>query len=273
MRKFILLTILALVTIGAHIAQASIVYRPSVYNRVVLNKNVSGQFYFNQSNRFMTDGLISHWNFSGSNIDITTNSAFDRIGFATGTMISLATSTMLAPGRIGQGMQFNGTLGRIQVADSTALRPANFTLSGWFNCPNFSAATTVISKPRTAAPWSSPFTSWLIRINNSTVIEFGLANAGYSGTSATGLSLVTNTWYHVVMTYNGTTRVGYLNGAQILSNSLTGPISYAAQPVIIGADHGASPVGDVSPCRIDEVRIYNRALSSSEVFGLYSQAR
>lgn len=271
MKKAILLTII-LVALGTASLVGATAFRAG-YTALRLGQSSAKPIWnASQINR-ATSSLISMWSFNGQDVEINANAMYDRTGFATGTALSMATTSMYVAGRSGQGIRFDGVDDRINIPDSTALRPASFTLSAWFKADSFATAFAVISKPRTAAPWSSPFTSWLIRVNNSSTIEFGLANAGYSGTTATGLTMVSGQWYHVVMTYDGTTRVGYLNGTQVLSNSFTAPVSYAAQPVLIGADHGASPVGDMTRGVIDEVRIYNRALSTNEVRTLYDMGR
>ncbi len=230
----------------------------------------SGSGKVNVTSRSSSDGLVGWWTFDGPDVSGTT--ASDRAGAVANNGTLIATTTI---GRIGQGVRFNGNDSYVTIADdSTDLRPAQFTLSAWFSVSSFATFPTIIAKPRTSAPWSSPFTSWLIRLNGATTIEFGLSNAGYSGTTATTFgTLIPNTWYHIAMTYDGATRIGYLNGVSILNNSLAGPIGYAAQPVMIGADHGASPVGDDFDGIIDDVRIYSRALTPADILQLYRMSK
>jgi hypothetical protein len=54
----------------------------------------------------------------------------------------------------------------------------------------------------------------------------------------------------------------YVNGVQVSSRAQTGQIAISTSPLQIGGD---TIYGQYFPGRIDEVRIYNRALSATEI--------
>lgn len=83
-----------------------------------------------------------------------------------------------------------------------------------------------------------------------------------------------NTWYHVVLTYNGSNNASgvaiYVNGASISLNvvhntALSTPIGYGG-PTRIGNDN----VAQLFDGYIDEVSVWNTALSSGQVSALYN---
>jgi hypothetical protein len=81
-----------------------------------------------------------------------------------------------------------------------------------------------------------------------------------------------NNWHHVVGTYhrdNTTARI-YVDGLLRNTNSsiLTGPISNT-QPLLIGSRSGPAGFGG----SISGVKIYNRALSATEVFQNYNATK
>ena len=81
-----------------------------------------------------------------------------------------------------------------------------------------------------------------------------------TGTSATP----TNTWVHLAATYNGSTLTLFVNGSQVATSAITGSIV----DVVTGAPHRRKCTVGASHLfagRIDEVRIYSRALSAAEV--------
>ena len=75
-------------------------------------------------------------------------------------------------------------------------------------------------------------------------------------------ALTANSWAHLAATYDGTTMRVYVTGAQVASRAQTGNIATSTDPLQIGGD---SAFGQYFAGTIDEVRIYNRALSPTEI--------
>ena len=84
------------------------------------------------------------------------------------------------------------------------------------------------------------------------------ASANVYGTAA----LATNTWTHVAGTYDGTTMRFYVNGVEVASLAQTGTINTSSGALTIGGD---ASNGQYWSGLIDEVRIYDRALSATEI--------
>lgn len=78
-----------------------------------------------------------------------------------------------------------------------------------------------------------------------------------------------NQWSFLVGTYDGTTSRAYLNGVQIWSASQNGTIS-AGTTYWIGTYQGILDGNHNFPGKISEVRIYNRALSDTEITQNYN---
>jgi hypothetical protein len=74
--------------------------------------------------------------------------------------------------------------------------------------------------------------------------------------------LPANTWSHLAGTYDGTTLRLYVNGVQVASRAQTGSIATTTDPLQIGGD---SFFGQYFQGTIDEFRIYNRALTATEI--------
>ena len=70
------------------------------------------------------------------------------------------------------------------------------------------------------------------------------------------------TWTHVALTYDGAMLRLFVNGAEVVSRATTGAINPSSSPLWIG---GNSPFGEYFAGLIDEVRVYNRALTGSEI--------
>jgi hypothetical protein len=79
---------------------------------------------------------------------------------------------------------------------------------------------------------------------------------------ASGTALALNTWSHVELTYDGAMLRLYVNGVQVATAARTGAIQTTTSPLWLG---GNNPYGEHFAGRIDDTRVYNRALSQAEI--------
>ena len=87
------------------------------------------------------------------------------------------------------------------------------------------------------------------------------------GTSNWGNAHPYGPWYHLAGVYDGSTVQIYVNGVLESSLSFSGPILQTSQPLCIGR-YGA--VGEALNGLIDDLRLYNRALSATEIQTLFN---
>src|ERR1051326_5474674 len=86
-----------------------------------------------------------------------------------------------------------------------------------------------------------------------------------------GKFLVPNTWYHVVVTYDGTTERMYTNGVQASSASSPGYVTDPTTPLIIGTGPEISGGGGAEwDGALDDVAIYPSALSQTQITNHYA---
>ena len=76
-----------------------------------------------------------------------------------------------------------------------------------------------------------------------------------------------NTWTHLALTYNGSTLTLYRNGVAVANSNVSGTLS----PTTLNLQIGGSQFGEYFKGLIDEVRIYNRALTATEIQAIYQQ--
>jgi glucose/arabinose dehydrogenase/PKD repeat protein len=162
-----------------------------------------------------------------------------------------------ASGRFGRALSFDGVNDRVDVPDSSSLDlTTGMTLEAWVKPTTISGWRTAILKERGttdldyalyASNGSRP------RVENYTGVE-----TGTNGTA--GLPL--NAWTHLAATYDGANLRLYVNGALVATKAASGPMPNTANPLRIG---GNAIWGEYFSGLIDEVRVYNRALSEAEV--------
>jgi hypothetical protein len=172
----------------------------------------------------------------------------------TGT-ISNATHT--TTGKFGGALSFNGTSAWVTVADAASLKLTNgMTIEAWVNPTTGSGWRAVVLKET-----SNGLAYALYSANNASRPEGYVhtnADIGDAGTAAVAL----NTWTHLAVTFDGSTLRMFVNGVQVSSASVTGSMGASTGPLRIGGD---SVWGEYFKGQIDEVRIYNRALSPGEI--------
>jgi hypothetical protein len=87
-----------------------------------------------------------------------------------------------------------------------------------------------------------------------------LVGSNDNGTSG-GSALPLNTWSFLTATYDGTTLRTYVNGTQVASKAVSGNIVTTSNPLRIGGDWSAEMFTGL----IDNVRIYNKALTAAQI--------
>jgi hypothetical protein len=93
-------------------------------------------------------------------------------------------------------------------------------------------------------------------------IHFGCN--GPSGGNLNATTIVTDdTWHHAALMYNGTTQIIYIDGAEDARQASTGSINVSSYDFCIGENLDAT--GRHLTGLVDDVRIYNRALSLEEI--------
>ena len=114
--------------------------------------------------------------------------------------------------------------------------------------------------------WNYPSSpSWLLSHHGNNKYFWSINGTGF----VTGGVLSTD-WTHVVGTYDGSTMRLYVNGVEAaLLSGLSGNLPFSTADIIIGGQADGSNFFDGI---IDEVQIYNRALSAQEILDIYNSS-
>jgi hypothetical protein len=103
---------------------------------------------------------------------------------------------------------------------------------------------------------------------NSAYFEIGFGGTYKSLAFGSGV-LAASSWYHIVCTWNGATMTAYINGVSVGTLSASGSLAATTNSINIGRN----PVtGDYLPGYVDEIAIYNYALSAGRIAAHYSAA-
>jgi len=172
-------------------------------------------------------------------------------------------ATWTEHGRYGGAMEFDGENDQLTIPDSESLRLSEeFTLEAWVRPHAGSPWSPVIGK---AAPGQPGYGLFANGDEGSNLHPMGFISEdqwvdshAYSGTD-----LPTNAWSHLAVTDDGAHIRLYVNGV-LADERASEEVLPGTGPLQIGADEPVAEGGRFNG-RIDEVRVYNRALNVSEV--------
>ena len=103
-------------------------------------------------------------------------------------------------------------------------------------------------------------------------MTFGFFNGAWR--NVTGFAMATNTWYHMIGTYNGSSVILYVNGVAGTPLSYTGTAASGGEIRIARRwDDVANIASNFFSGDIANIRIYNRALTASEVSQNFNATR
>ncbi len=186
----------------------------------------------------------------------TTAPGRENNGYVVG---GVATSSMKTIGKLGQALQFNGS-DYVDIPDSASLNTSLVTVTGWIK-PSKSLSGQDVGF---VGKWvASVVDGWFIELgrtgNQPRIYTAGTSAADWSPLA---YAFPINQWSFISFVYDGTKKYFYVNGTLIDSIASTGNISPTTKDITIGLSQGSNGVSHYFPGSLDDVRIYNRALSA-----------
>jgi len=206
-------------------------------------------------------GLVAHWAF-----DVA--SAMDGAAFPAApdpslvaTLESGDATDVIAPGKIGTAIDFDGVDDRLVAADAPAFDIAGpLTLTAWINMDRLPVADDDFGIVEKEDAYSLEIET------DTTCIDLAVYRAagGFDELDPTGCALAVGEWHHLAAVYDGSDLVVYQNGVEVGTMPFTGTaVAQNDLPVYIG--HNTFRATRFMDGRIDEVTIWSRALSREEV--------
>lgn len=222
-------------------------------------------------------GVAALWHLNeGSGAPTTDSSGNVNTGTvtigATGTQTTTAQAwSNGATGRFGNSLNFDGTDDYISVPDSSSLQLAtSLTVEAWFKTSSAGVTKGILRKDTETGTrylyGMQIFSDNKFRVNYYNGTSFYIDSPG---------AVTDGQWHYGVMTIEGTTIKGYLDGAQIGDPvTITGTQGLPTGQLNIGANPPYNPGarGAFFNGQIDEVKISNVVRSASDIQNYYNEA-
>jgi len=234
-------------------------YNTSLINNITVNYTLQGRNLIQNRDGVNSTGLVGSWRFDSSSCQDWSGNGNN--GTAYNTICGNIN------GKINNGTSFNGVNSYVDAGNGASLQNSSFnaiTISVWV-------------KPSSIPTWADLVTK---SSGSSNFLYFMLHNGKpvhWTSLISSTTTLQTNVWTHLVYLATGKTGVPgaieqiYVNGVLDTQNGASGwaglqDIRNLRIGSLIGADEFFNGL-------IDEVRVYNRALSAAEIGALYNATK
>ena len=208
--------------------------------------------------------LVGYWSFNGSD-GITEDTAIDTSGEGNDGTITGAVATA---GKIGQALSFDGINDYVNCGTNASLDFSNgsFTITGWIYPLGLGTRRGIVSRRGGAGGY------WQLCTYDDNSIEFYVDDGPLARYARKTVPLSTWTFFTAMIDRDSDLLKLSINGDSFATTDISGlgTIGSNADPVRIGYEKANN---DYFYGAIDEVRIYNRALTETEVTTLYQLGR
>ena len=211
----------------------------------------------------VVDGLVGQWKFDEIETS-TSTTTYDATGNGNHGTLTNGVVRATSSCRISNCLSFDGVNDYVDGGTGTTLNvTSSLTLAAWVKPNTYVSGGTNTDR----ASIIQKTGQYYLTINSTTgtfdVYLQSITTSHLSSSSSVPLSTLS----HISITYDGANIKWYLNGLLNTSVVATGTISSDPRSVRIG---GEPSFGRFASSSIDDVRIYNRALSADEVKQLYN---
>lgn len=191
-------------------------------------------------------------------------------GGMTGTLVGGAAFSTTLPALFTppnfRALRLTGAPQHVRIIESSASAvlkalTSQWTVAAWVKRAGFNSVDTIYANG--SVPGNTNNNNWSLQFNSANQI---VLRSGQTIDNLTTVATVTDSnWHHIAATVSGGSAAIYLDGALVAQKATFAPPSTITGPSLVGARNEANPDGQYLVGLIDELRVYNRALSSAEV--------
>jgi hypothetical protein len=217
-------------------------------------------------------GLVGHWTFDGKDM---INNVADVSGQGNNGSLFGQTSTTTVIGKVGQALEFDGVDDYVNTGDVVNLNSvSSFSISGWFKQDDSNVLGRFLEKSDNTINNDISVAS----LSGDLYFEVGNNANSYGYWTGYGSTIPSGEWFYLTVVFDGS-GLGNSERAKIYVNGINRTLTFASTiPTTTanlsgynfyvgkGADSFYAGVSD-------DVRVYSRALSASEIKQLYNLGR
>jgi Concanavalin A-like lectin/glucanases superfamily len=206
-----------------------------------------------------TNNLIGYWTFDG----VTTDSS------GNGNTLALAGGATFGPGLFAQGLSLDPGTGSYAVAtnnNTSDFQSGDFTVQIWANFNTTFNEATLIEK---FSDGTGPGWTFTMPFQMTDLQFYATPNSGGPQLD-TSVSIQTGVWEQFIIERNGTQLEMFWNGSLVATQEFSGTWPASSNPLLIGGRNQFNGTSFRVDGVIDDVAIWNRALSANEIASLWN---
>ena len=219
-----------------------------------------------------SNGLVGWWPFNGN--------ANDESGNGNNGTVNGATLTADRFGNAGKAYSFDGVDDRIEINNSNSLNPTSISISGWINSQTNATnvqngAKGIVTKWYQQINCNNNGDNYNVQLsfvnNQSVLLGSTMVNNQVTGALTTNTNLIgIGRWKHFVFIQNSIGRFIYIDGILVNSNNQFGNLCSTLNNLYFGADNNLGTLWRFFNGKLDDIGIWNRALTDQEISDLYN---
>ena len=203
-------------------------------------------------------GLVGWWRFDEGNGTV----AKDSSGSGNDGTVHNAT---WVDGKYGKALSFNGTSDYLEIAHAASLSPTSgISLEAWVKFARNNTMEVILTK---STAGRDVWQDYALTHEANNIFRGIFRVAGNIRVVNSLPHTDINVWHHVVVTFDGQSLRMYVNGVLEGTANYAGALGTSTNPLRVGKQVVYNFQGV-----IDEVRVYNRALSATEIQASFQQS-
>ena len=239
-----------------------------IYNRALSAEEVSllyGSYEPKTQISSINSGLIGHWTLSEEDYNTSGSRVIDKTPYSNHGTNYGATFTTDRHGKSGGAMSFDGVNSYINLGTGTTFFPlSKFTVCNWIKSSGLASGMSIngiFSLTYGLTMYLGSTGHFSARLDDGAGIP----------TRTVAQNLYDNNFHHLCFLHDGVNQKMYIDGVlkDSVATSWTGTTRWPTNSVSIGHENNNPPIAKFKG-QIDDLRIYNRALSANEISLLHS---
>jgi hypothetical protein len=209
-------------------------------------------------NYLPADGLVGWWPFNGN--------ANDESGNANNGVVNGAALTNDRFTNSNSAYNFDGNDDVINIPNNFANQiDSVMSISMWYKMQDNTDHQSLFLREGYNFNGSK---TWILSMDGENYFRYYTDCCTYTGGSS-GSSLY-DSWQNIVVVFSNYNVKSYINGVLVSNSNLSTPFAWSPQPILIGESAGTGNTSYPFLGQIDDIGIYNRALSQEEITALYT---